>query len=265
MKTPASFFFASVLAIVLSACSNLPSQHGSDVSSDALVAMRVRMDILQADVGKLTALLAKVEERTRPPKQLPKSANIPFAANPMLGVTSAKIGVVEFSDYQCPYCRTFHTAVLPELKKNYIDTGKVIFVSRDAPMDFHPMAEPAAIAANCAGEQGAYYPMQEDLYAQQNRFGNEFYQELAGKLGLDIKRFETCLHDPAQQQEVRRDSAFAAELGVEGTPTFFIGRIDGDHLVDAVPVVGAQPYGAYMQWIERLLSEQIALRPIMSP
>lgn len=265
MKTPASFIFLASVLAVLSACSNLPSQHGSDVSVDTLVAMRARMDLLQADIGKLTALLSKVEERTRPPKQLPKSANIPFAANPMMGATSAKIGVVEFSDYQCPYCRTFHMAVLPELKKNYIDTGKVIFVSRDAPMDFHPMAEPAAIAANCADEQGAYYPMQEDLYAQQNRFGNEFYLELARKRGLDIKRFETCLHDPAQQQEVRRDAAFAAELGVEGTPTFFIGRIDGDHLVDAVPVVGAQAYGAYMQWIERLLSEQIALRPIMSP
>lgn len=201
MKTPVSFIFFAGVLTVLSACSNLPFQHGSEV-----------------------------EERTRPPKQLPKSANIPFATNPMLGATSAKIGVVEFSDYQCPYCRTFHTAVLPELKKNHIDTGKVIFVPRDAPMDFHPMAEPAAIAANCADEQGAYYPMQEDLYAQQNRFGNEFYLELAGKLGLDIKCFETCLHNPAQQQEVRRDAAFAGELGVE-----------------------------------RLLSEQITLRPMMSP
>ena len=68
-----------------------------------------------------------------------------------------------------------------------------------------------------------------------------------------------------QQQEVRRDSAYAAELGVEGTPTFFIGRVEGDRLVDAMPLVGAQPYAVYMQWIERFLSEQIALRPIMSP
>ncbi len=261
MKTSVPLLFAASL---LSACGSLRSHH-DDTTVDALNAMRARMESLQTDVDKLTELLGKVETRTRPPKQLPKSASIPFAGNPMLGATSAKIGVVEFSDYQCPYCRTFHTAVLPELKKNYIDTGKVLFVSRDAPMDFHPMAEPAAIAANCAGEQAAYYPMQEDLYLQQNRFGTEFYLELARKHGLDIKRFETCIHAPAQQQEVRRDAAYAAELGVEGTPTFFIGRIEGEQLVDAVPVVGAQPYGAYMQWIERLLSEQIALRPIMSP
>ena len=258
MKPTNSLIFACV-AVLLSACSGLPSQ--SEGASTA--ALNARLNSLQADVGKLTELLAKVEERTRPPKQLPKSASIPFAANPMLGDATAKVGVVEFSDYQCPYCRTFHATILPELKKNYIDTGKVLFVSRDTPMDFHPMAEPAAIAANCAGEQGAYFPMQQDLYAQQTRFGHDFYLELARKRELDITRFETCLQDPAQLQEVRRDANFAAELGVEGTPTFYIGRVEGDRLVEAVPLVGAQPYGAYMQWIERFLSAQIALRAIM--
>lgn len=261
MKTKTCWIFPVCAAAALSACSGLPSPPASAETA----ALSARIESLQAEVGKLTELLAKVEQRTRPPKQLPKSASIPFAANPMLGDTNAKIGVVEFSDYQCPYCRTFHATILPELKKNYIDTGKLVFVSRDTPMDFHPMAEPAAIAANCAGEQGKYFPMQEDLYAQQNRYGNEFYLELARKRELDTTRFAACLRDPAQQQEVRRDAAYAAELGVEGTPTFYIGRVEGERLVDAIPVVGAQPYGVYMQWVERLLSEQLALRPIMSP
>ena len=155
--------------------------------------------------------------------------------------------MVEFSDYQCPYCRRFHLETFPQLQKNYIDTGKLVFTVKNFPLDFHPLALEAAEVVSCARQQNikAFWDVQGDLYAQQSRLGKAFYAELEKRYGLDEAAFAKCFAQGQQKQAIADDLQYAQSLGVEGTPTFFIGRLEGERLVDAVRIVGAQPYKVF--------------------
>lgn len=170
-----------------------------------------------------------------------------------MGSDSATVAIVEFSDYQCPFCARFHSQAFPQLKTDYIDTGKVKLIARDYPLGFHTKAKEAAIAANCAADQGAYEKMRDGLYAGQSKLGPELYKQLAGDLKLDIGKFETCLALPANAQEVDDDMAYGETIGVTGTPSFFIGKIDGDQIVDARNLKGAQSAQAFTQVIDTML------------
>jgi protein-disulfide isomerase len=237
---------ALLLVLLCGACA-APTTRQDDAVLRSLSELKVQL-------AALNEKFAELDQRL-PPKPLPKKADIPFDGNPVLGARDSKIGIVEFSDYQCPFCQKFHAEVLPQVQEKYIDTGKVLFVSRDVPMDFHPKAELAAVAANCAGEQGAYFKLQYDLYSQQEQLGRPLYEELARKHQLDVPRFLSCIDNPDHAREVRNDLAYAATLGVQGTPTFFIGRVQGDGLVDAVPMVGVQPYAVFAQALEYFLNQ----------
>lgn len=227
----------------------------------AACATPTQMDRLQSDLTALRADIATLSERfSRLDKQLsppePPRVSVSFAGRPLLGDAAARVGIVEFSDFQCPYCQRFHTLVHPLLKEQYIDSGKVQMIFRDLPLDFHPLAKPAAVAVNCAGEQGHYWDMVDAVFQDQKRLGAEFYRELAGKFGVDMAAYEACLEDPARLSPIEQSMQEAAALGIEGTPTFLIGRVEGDRLVDALTVVGAQPFPALAQVIDSFLDAQ---------
>ncbi len=153
-------------------------------------------------------------------------AEVGIDGNPIFGNPNAKVTIVEFADYQCPFCARM-VPTLKDVIKKY--DGKVNWVYRDFPLDFHPEAIPAAVAANCAGKQGKYYEMHHRLFEEIRNLGSDLYPKLAGELGLDAAAFSTCLKDPEQQQEVMRDQAAGAKVGVNGTPAYFINgrRISG--------------------------------------
>jgi len=171
----------------------------------------------------------------------------------VLGSREAQVGMVEFSDYQCPFCQRFHTQTFPALQKAYIDSGKVQYIFRDFPLAFHPQARGAAVAARCAGKQDAYWDMHHRLFAQPRRLGLELYQELAQTLKLNIATFLSCLQDPEQGKTIENDLTYGQSLGVQGTPSFFIGRVEGGYLVDARQITGAQPFTAFKALIEETL------------
>jgi len=149
----------------------------------------------------------------------------PAAPNPMtLGSANATLTIVEFSDYQCSYCRRFHAEVLPALRKAYIDTGKVQLVFKDFPLSMHREALPAALAGRCAAAQGKFWPMNELLFANQDRLAGALYPKLAATLALDVEAFKRCLQDPALTAAIQRDQQQASDLGVNATPGFLIGR-----------------------------------------
>ena len=149
----------------------------------------------------------------------------PMAHDPMsLGSANATLTIVEFSDYQCFYCRRFHAEVLPALRKAYIDTGKVQLLFKDFPLPKHPEALPAAVAGRCAGAQGKFWPMNELLFANQDRLAGALYPKLAATLALDVEAFRRCLLDPALTIAIQRDQQQAFGLGVNATPGFLIGR-----------------------------------------
>ncbi len=166
----------------------------------------------------------------------------------------AKVAIVEFSDFECSFCRRHLLQTLPQLKKNYIDTGKMQYVMRDFPLDSHRNAKSAAIAANCAGAQNAYWPMHEKLFTTKGAKGKPLYLQIAKQLLLDEDKFTTCLESPEQAQEVAADLAYGQSVGVSGTPAFFVGKLEDGHIVDAVFINGAQSYEKFSKVIDSFLN-----------
>ena len=161
------------------------------------------------------------------------------------GDKDAPVTIVEFSDYECPFCTKFYDQSLQQIEKNYIDTGKVKFIYRDFPLSFHQNAQKAAEAAECAGEQDKYFEMHDLLFEKGVSGGVNAFKQYAKDIGLNTKKFDQCLDSGAMAQEVKDDFAAGQQLGVSGTPAFFInGKL----------VSGAQPYSVFEQIIEQELS-----------
>jgi protein-disulfide isomerase len=148
----------------------------------------------------------------------------PVADPRSMGRNAAPIVIVEYSDYQCPYCRKFHVEALPRLKSDYIDTGKVRLVFRDLPLAMHPESVPAAVAAHCAAEQGRFWAMNEALFTHQATLGAELYGRLAQTLKLDVQKFSTCSMNPATKKRVQASVQAAHYYEISGTPSFILGR-----------------------------------------
>lgn len=162
-----------------------------------------------------------------------------------LGEEDAPVTIVEFSDFECPFCGRFHTSTWPELKQKYIDTGKVKFVYRDFPLSFHSQAQKAAEAAECAGEQGKYWEMHELLFTPGVQGGVASFKQYASQIGLNTAKFNTCLDSGQMASEVQKDFSDGQRAGIQGTPGFFInGQL----------VSGAQPFAVFQQVIDAALA-----------
>jgi len=163
-----------------------------------------------------------------------------------IGPADAPITIVEFSDYQCPFCRRWHVEVYEPLLAAY--PGQIRLVYRHLPLtSIHPDAMSAAEAAMCAGEQDAYWAYHEKLFSSET-LGNSTYIQYAQDLELNMGTFESCLSDHKYQQAVQADSDFAINLGIRSTPTFFI---------NGLAIVGAQPLDVFKQVIDKELAGEI--------
>lgn len=163
----------------------------------------------------------------------------------VLGDEDAPITIVEFSDYECPFCGRFYSQTLPQIKEEYINKGKVKLVYRDFPLNFHPQAQKAAEAAECAGEQDKYYEMHDLLFTQGVQGGVASFKQYASQIGLNTAKFNECLDSGAMVSEVRKDTADGAAAGVQGTPAFYI---------NGVEVSGAQPFSVFQQVVDAQLA-----------
>ncbi len=174
--------------------------------------------------------------------------NVEIGDSPFKGKEDAPVTIVEFSDYQCPYCGKFFTETLSLIDTNYIKTGKVKFVYKDFPLNFHENAQKAAEAARCVGEQkgdAGYFKMHDKLYQNQESLGVENLKKWARELGVDGAKFDKCLDDGKFADAVKIEMAYGQQLGVSGTPAFFI---------NGKMLTGAQPYSAFQQVIDAELS-----------
>jgi protein-disulfide isomerase len=170
-----------------------------------------------------------------------------------LGRDDAPVTVVEFADYQCPFCRKFHSETFVELKKNYIDTGKVRFVSRDLPLDFHPNAPGAAVAARCAGEQHKYWEMRDMMLANDADLSSASLLKYGEQIHLDMAAFGGCLNDKKYTADIQKDVAEAGAMGIGGTPSFVVGKTAKDQ-IKGVRISGAVPYSVFDTAIKSQLS-----------
>ncbi len=167
--------------------------------------------------------------------------------DPSIGPENAPITIIEFSDYQCPYCRRWAEQVEKQLLDTYGD--KVRLVYRDFPLtSIHDQAFAAAEAANCAGEQGKYWEYHDALFAQRYGLGQEAYLKYAKDLGLNLDQFAQCLKEHRYKDEVQADLNEAMQIGVRSTPTFFI---------NGIAVVGAQPFEVFQSLIDKELAGEL--------
>lgn len=173
---------------------------------------------------------------------------------PSLGQATAPLTMVMYTDYECPFCRRFEKETLPQLRQQYIDSGKLKLVIKDLPLAMHANAQKAAEANHCAAEQGRYWDYRQPLSALAEPLSLPRLTALAGEIGLDRGRFEECLRVGLFAPAVAHSVAEAGRLGIDGTPTFIIGR-ERDGYVDGQRIVGAQPLAAFAQKIDALLGQ----------
>lgn len=165
--------------------------------------------------------------------------------DPVKGSEDAPVVIIEFSDFQCPFCKRFYSQTLSQIEEEYVQTGKARLVYRDFPLSqIHPNAQKAAEAAECADDQGKFWEYHDTLFEDQNGWssvGESKFKEYASDLGLDTQKFNSCLDSGKYRDEVQNDLRDGQNNGVSGTPSFFI---------NGKKVVGAQPFSTFQQAIE---------------
>ena len=171
------------------------------------------------------------------------------------GRAAAPLVLLEFTDYQCPYCRHFESGTWPQLKQTYVDTGKVRFIVRDLPLDFHARAEPAAQAAHCAGAQHAFWPMHDALLAEGASLSEQAIEQAAQALGLDVARLRACIDSGRFRDDIQHNEQLARSLGLNGTPAFVLGRVKDGALLGR-PLEGALPFEQFRAAIEEALKRR---------
>jgi protein-disulfide isomerase len=235
-------------------------QAGADNVKKELEALRRSVTAMQKDLQEIKALL-----QTRPPAGAAPAAApaenvvIELRDNPSRGQRTAPLTLVEFSDYQCPFCARHVRGTAALIEKDYVATGKVRHVFLDLPIEsLHPLAFRAAEAAFCAGEQGKYWEMHDRLFANQQAF--EPWAPHTAAVGLDATTFDACLKSDRPINDVRKDIAEAQKLGLTGTPSFVLAYTDPktSQVKTVARVIGAQPYAAFKAQMDRLLAEVAA-------
>lgn len=213
-------------------------------------ALKTQNEMLRQFFERVNALR---EGREAPFKETPVSID----GAPVFGKADAKVTIIEFSDYQCPFCARYANDTFPQIEREYIETGRVKYVFRDYPIEAaHPQAFKAHEAVYCAGEHGKRREMHKKVFANQRAMSVTDLAAHAAALGLDKQRFEKCLAEGSYATKIRTAMSAGEQAGVRGTPTFFVGLTDpkSQTLKAVRRIVGAQPYGAFKAAIDDLLA-----------
>ncbi len=228
-----------------------------------ITSMKTDIVVINKDIATVLEEVKEIKTRpaqpapTRPSPVQPQNVKVSIDDDPIKGDKDAPVTIIEFSDYQCPFCKRFYDQVVPSLEEEYISKGKVRMVFRDYPLDFHKNAVPAAIAANCAGEQGKYWELHDFLFENPDKLEIDTILSSTKELGLDHDKFEKCVNNKADKEaEIDNDFTEGQKYGVRGTPSFFIGKTGDGKEISGIYVRGAQPYNVFKNHIDKLLEEE---------
>ena len=199
----------------------------------------------------------KILQNQLPTKQQSPPLKISEDNDPIIGNMGAEITIIEFSDFQCPFCARFHVQTLPTIMDEYINKGTVKLVFRDFPIQsIHPNALPASVAAECANEQKKFKEMHDVLFEKQNEWSNQniesvmnTFSQYASDLGLEEKAFDSCLKNGKYIEEIQKDLDDGRTYGISGTPGFFI----GNDQIGFIELKGAQPFENFKKVIDNQL------------
>jgi len=230
---------------------SLGSAHHPGLSSE---------EIESVFIGALQRVANQSPQPVQQPTQSsgPQIIQVSLDDDPVKGNPDAPVTIVEFSDFQCPFCKRFHETTFQLIQENYIDTGKVKFVYRDFPIpSIHPNgAIPAALASECADEQGMFWEYHDKIFENQKNWellaaedvAKEF-KAYAQELELNTNQFNDCLNSEKYMDEVSKDYQEGNSYGITGTPTFFIGNEKSGY----IKLTGAQPYSTFQRVLDQML------------
>jgi len=257
-----------VVALALALAVGLPSRASfaqapdpAPSLADEVRALRKEIESLkEVQLKLLDALLrarqAVANQAAGQPAGPPKDLAVSLAGAPARGSAQAKVTLVEFSDYHCPFCQRYVRETWPPLDQEYVQTGKVRTVFKDLPLEvLHPLSFKAHEAAYCAGEQGQYWPMHDRLFASPPG-GTEALVQQAQALGLQAAPFQSCLESGKYAAQIRASIAEGAAAGINATPTFLLGLTEptSGKLTVVQVLRGAQPYATFKAAIDDLLA-----------
>jgi protein-disulfide isomerase len=189
----------------------------------------------------------------RPSLSVP-SKPVSIAGAPVMGNAAAQLVLVEFSDFQCPFCGRFARETLADIERDFVKTGQVRVAFRNLPLAIHSFAEPAAKAALCADRQAQFWPMHDRLFQTPPKLDDISVREHARALGLDLDRFDACVHSDDARERVEADAALAKSLGVLGTPSFLVGvPVSGDTIKGVEWIGGSLPYDEFKKVLVKSL------------
>jgi protein-disulfide isomerase len=239
---------AGVAVLTVAAHAQAPASQGQTMAPPPQQTIQQQNEEIIKEQRAIRQLL---ERLTQPQPTTAKVTNLKGYA---LGKADAPLTMVEFTDLQCPFCRQFVLSTFDQLKKDWIDTGKLRYISRDFPLDFHAQAMNAARAARCAGEQGKFWDMRIALMRNANLLTPAYITKTAGDLKLDMGAFTPCAASSKYDAEIQSEMAEGTRVGVTGTPTFVIGRSAADG-INGPMVVGALPYQLFDAKLKDLLDK----------
>jgi protein-disulfide isomerase len=247
MTTIRKFFLAGLSALLLAAALPVAAQAPGDVNQQILQERRAIRELLE---GQRRDMLRAPAAPQAPDDRV----SLPFdRGGYSLGKSNAPLVMVEYTDYECPFCRQFHMNTFDQIRRTYIDSGKVMYVSRDFPLDMHKNAPRAAVAGRCAAEQGKFWELRHAMIANADKLGAEQIVGYAKELKLDVAKFRPCMLSNRFKKSIDEDMDEGRSVGISGTPSFVIGRMVNGKL-EGVRMVGAMPYINFAAKLDEMLA-----------
>jgi protein-disulfide isomerase len=247
------------LTVALAMPMDVAAQADADLKAlrQEMESLKAGINAVQRDLQELKALIQGARAGGPPPPVVPDTRELSVANAYAKGGAGAQLVLVEFSDFQCPFCGRHAKQTLPQIQREYVDTGKLRYVMRNLPLDsIHPDAVRAAGAAECAGDQGRYWQMHEKLFSNQQALSPADLARYAQESGVEPAKFKQCVDADVHGAKIRQDLADAQAAGITGTPTFFIGFAEPGGTVKVVRrIQGAQPFPVFKAAIDGLLAE----------
>ena len=256
MNTAIKIIF--VAGLCLYSFSTVSASTKQDISElqEAIAELRESQEAMQKDLAEIKKQV-KEGARAAPAKAAFREQDVSIGDSPVIGDAKATITLIEFSDYQCPYCSRHARDVMPQIVKDYVDTGKVKYVMFENPIpSLHKNAYNASLAALCAKDQGQYWEMHNIMFDNQKALDVDGLKAFAASIGLNSSEFDTCLDSKKYEKQINSNLATASKLGVRGTPGFVLGLTDskdpGKAKISAY-IKGAQRFDRFKADIEKLM------------
>jgi protein-disulfide isomerase len=253
MMTSKLVRFTAAIAVVATLCGGVTLAQAEGITSDQAQQILDELKAIRKNLEARPIQAAPVPGQPAPAPDDKVSMALPVGGY-TVGKDDAPLMLVEYTDYQCPFCQQFHNTSYAQIKTNYIDTGKIKFVSRDFPLGFHENAMRGAVAARCAGEQGKYWELRHAMIVNASQLQPDKIEGYAANNSMDVNKFKACVAADKFKASIDKDIAEGTAAGINGTPSFVLGRVK-DGKLQGVRMVGAMPYAQFDAKIKEMLAQ----------